>query len=179
LNGGVFHHPVTVGPRQTQRVDMGVVTRKVEPTNAMGGLSINIAHSAGSIIVSHIVFDQTNGLSATMKTFERDPGDPSEQHTMRAPMMALATPDPTLAFPENTALLPQLMVRNASGTSLQATATLDWRGDGKSGRLPLPALNLKPEELRVVNLTDLSAQGLLPKDAYWATIGISYTGALR
>ncbi len=94
--GGSYPETVALGPQQTQRLNLRSVARQAAASKVMGGLSISIGKGAGSLIVSHIVYDETTGLSAIMKTFDRDANDKPGQHTLRAPMMALATPDPTL-----------------------------------------------------------------------------------
>ncbi|MBV9761423.1 MAG: hypothetical protein JO340_12730 [Acidobacteriaceae bacterium] len=126
----------------------------------------------GNLITSHIVFDETTGMSATMKAFERDPTEKPKAHTMRAPMMALANPDPVLQFPAGTKLVPHVFLRNSTAVPLRVGASLLWRSPSQSGSLGLPEMTLAPGATRLVSL---AAAGV-PADAYWATVVLEYKG---
>ena len=91
---------------------------------------------------------------------------------MRAPMMALANPDPVLMFPAGTKLVPQISLRNTTAAPLRVGASLNWRSDSQSGSVPLPELTLAAAATRVVSL----AETAVPPSAYWATIVLNYQG---
>ncbi len=104
-------------------------------------MTVLVPSGGGNLITSHIVFDETTGMSATMKSFERDPAEKPRLHTVRAPMMALANPDPVLQFPSGTKLIPQVFLRNTTAAPLPVGASLQWScptvrrvGDFASGR---------------------------------------------
>lgn len=121
---------VELGPAQTRRVDLRAITQAARFGGLQGGITVSVRSGAGNLLTSHIVFDESTGLSAMMKTFERNPAEKPGLHTLRGPMMALTTPDPALMFPEHTTLIPQLFLRNAGNSPLDATVTLDWRSPG-------------------------------------------------
>src|SRR6202034_3920134 len=128
----------------------------------------------GNLITSHILFDETTGMSATMKSFERDPAEKPRLHMMRAPMMALVNPDPVLMFPAGTKLMPQVFLRNTTASALPVAASLPWRNPSQSGSVTLLEMVLAPGVTRVLNLADTGTG--VPLDAYWATIVLNYQG---
>jgi len=113
IAGRSVRQRVNLGPGETQRLDLRALTRAGGLGGLEGGVTVAAVSGAGALITSHIVFDESAGMSAAMKTFERDPAEKPTSHTMRAPMMALAMPDPALQFPVGTAL-----VRNCSCATL-------------------------------------------------------------
>ncbi|MBV9760066.1 MAG: hypothetical protein JO340_05850 [Acidobacteriaceae bacterium] len=96
---------VTLGPAETKRMDLRAAAAVAHLAGTEGGVTVLVPTGGGNLITSHIVFDERTGMSATMKAFERDPAEKPKAHTMRAPMMALANPDPVLMFPTGTKLV--------------------------------------------------------------------------
>jgi hypothetical protein len=129
-----------------------------------------------SISATQIIFDETTGLAAIMKLFEREPDDKTRLHTLLAPMMALSQPDESLAFPSGTTLIPRLLLRNAGSGPAQVALTVDWRSASKSGKSAFPQLSLSPGEVRVINLADQQSSVQTPSDASWETVKLAYTG---
>jgi hypothetical protein len=110
--GRTVRQTVSLGPAETQRLDLRAITSAARLGGSEGGVTVLVPTGGGNLITSHIVFDETTGLSATMKSFGRDSAEKPRTHTMRAPMMALANPDPVLQFPSGTKLNPQVFLRN-------------------------------------------------------------------
>jgi len=142
------------------------------PRQVAKGVTVEIPTGGGNLVTSHIVFDETTGMSATMKAFERDPAEKPKGHTMRTPMMALANPDPMLQFPAGTKLIPQVFLRNSTAIPLRVGASLAWRSPSQSGSLALPETTLAAGATRIANL----GAAAVPADAYWATVVLQYEG---
>ena len=174
--GHSYETTVKLSPGQTDRLDLRTLTRGAGTYNVMGGLTVSITKGAGSLIVSHIVFDESTGLSALMKTFERNTKDAPEEHTLRAPMLALVTPDPTLGFPSDVRLIPEVLLYNATPDPLNASLTLDWRSASRSGSVPIAVPPLKPGEVRIVDFPKVAVQAQIPGNAYWGTVTLRYLG---
>ncbi len=85
---------MSLGAAETQRLDLRAITQAAHLAGTEGGVTVLVPSGGGNLITSHIVFDETTGMSATMKSFERDPAEKPRLHTVRAPMMALGNPDP-------------------------------------------------------------------------------------
>jgi hypothetical protein len=128
------------------------------------------------ISATQIVFDEVTGLAAIMKLFDREPEDQPKNRVLLAPMMALSHPDPELAFPNGTTLIPRLFLRNAGLDEAQVSLTIDWRNESKSGKSAFPRLTLLPGEVRVINLADSQSSAKTPADATWGTVKVAYTG---
>jgi len=176
IAGRTFQQTLAFGAGQTQRLDLREITQAAHFAGGSGGVTVRATSAAGNLIASHIVFDESAGMSAIMKTFTRDTADKPETRTMRAPMMALTTPDPVLQFPNGTTLLPQVFVRNASAAPMNVAASVDWRTASQRGTLPLGPLSLAPGEVRILNVRELTGAGQVPSDAYWATVVLKYEG---
>ncbi len=166
--------PVSIGPGQTKRIDVREALGSTG-AEAMGGLSLSLPGKE-SLSATQIVFSEIAGLAAMMKLFERKPDDQPAYHTLRAPMMALTQPDRGLGFPDGTALIPRIFLRNAALSPMRVSFAIDWRSEGKSGEFAPPALTLSPGEVRVINLADWQMSGQIPADAAWATVKLNYTG---
>jgi hypothetical protein len=126
---------VTLAPGQSQRINIREELGATAPW-AFGGLSLSVTKD-GALTASEIVFDEVTGLAAVMKLFDRDADGKVSSHLLRAPMMALSQPDPSLAFPPETILIPRIFLRNAGSTPLDISALTNWRretGSGKFGR---------------------------------------------
>jgi len=96
--------------------------------------------------------------------------------TLRAPMLALSTPDLALALPPGTTLQPQLFIRNTTAKTLTANLRFNWRNTTKTGAAPGPSLTLNPYETRRIDVAALQAGGTLPKDANWASVTLTTNG---
>lgn len=175
VSGHSYSETVNLPAGQTNRLDLRSLTKQAGASNAMGGVTISITKGAGSLMVSHFVFDESTGLAAIMKTFERDLTETLGQHSLHAPMLALANPDPSLGFPANVALIPEVLLRNTTAGPVDALLTLNWRSATRSGHLPITS-SLKPGEVRIVNLLDVENQAKVPGDAYWGTLTLNYQG---
>jgi hypothetical protein len=166
--------PLSLAPGQTARIDL---RQALGPANvgAAGGLTIALP-SPGLISPMEIVFDETTGLTAMMKLFEREPGDQPTGHILTAPMMALSQPDAGLGFPSGTTLNPVIFLRNATASPEQVSPNLNWRSESKSGTVSQPPITLSPGEVTVLALNDPHTFAGVPADAIWGTVNLSYVG---
>lgn len=169
--------PIIIAGRSTLRVDL---REAVGPMGSeiMGGLSLSLPGKE-SLGATQIVFDESVGLAAVMKLFQREPEETSGKHVLRAPMIALSQPDPGLGFPAGTTLIPRIFLRNAGQSAEQLSATINWRSESDSGNLALPGLILKSGDIKVLNLADYQSAGQIPPDATWATVSLAYQGDRR
>lgn len=118
-----------------------------------------------------------------MKMFDYDPRAQLKerdyaatgQWTLRAPMLALSSPDPALAFPVGTVLQPQLFIRNTTAKSIDASLTFNWRSDAATGKASGPALHLLPYETRRIDVASLQDGKTLPQNAQWASVTLATT----
>jgi len=173
--GHTVRQSVTVPPAATERLDLRAIAAAAEWSAPEGGVSVTLPSQNG-LLVSQFVFDETTGMSAIMKTFDRDPADTPGMHTLRAPMMALAVPDPALMFPAGTTLVPQVFLRNAASAPVQATLNLVWQSPTQNGRVSLPSISLAPGGVNVSNLAQATSQANLPPDAYWGAVVLNWQG---
>jgi len=166
--------PLTIKPGQTTRVDVREALG-ASGTGQMGGLTLSLPDKE-LLSSSEIVFDETTGLAAMMKLFFRDTDERTGSHVLRAPMMALTQPDPALAFPEETTLVPRIFLWNASLSRLPVSVNIDWRTDNASGRYTVPPVRLSSGQVRVLDLSTFQDSGSIPAAARWSTITLGYTG---
>jgi hypothetical protein len=166
--------PLSLVPGQTERIDL---RQALGPYNigAVGGLTISLPGHQ-SLSATEIVFDETTGLTAIMKLFDRDPDDQPKGHILLAPMMALGQPDAGLAFPAGTTLKPMIFLRNATSSEEEVSLMVVWRGVSGSGTFAHPPITLPPGEVQVLSLTDQQNFPGIPSDANWATARLSYVG---
>lgn len=145
-----------------------------------GGLRLEVAQRAGYVDTFYFLYDETAGFSATMKMFDHNPSTKLEDRlfagntvwTTWAPMLPLQNPDPALALPSGTQLLPKVFLRNTTSQPQTANVKLMWRGELKSGVLGLPSVQLKPFETRLVDVQLLQQTQKIPPDAHSALAAI-------
>lgn len=175
---------VLLGPAETTRFSTRKLILASGLTGSYGGIKISTTTNAGSLDSLHFLFDQTPGFSATLKMFDHDPNATLAERdyahtgtwTLRAPMLALSTPDLALALPPGTTLQPQLFIRNTTAKTLTANLRFNWRNTTKTGAAPGPSLTLNPYETRRIDVAALQAGGTLPKDANWASVTLTTNG---
>ncbi len=169
------HRPIVVSlaPGETKRIDLRELLGP-SSVGSLGGISLSLPGKE-LISATQIIFDEVTGLAAIMKMFDREPDDQSMSRVLRAPMMALAQPDPSLGFPNGTQLLPRIFLRNAGVSPAQVSASIDWRNQG-SGTFSFPVLKLAPGEVTTVNLAEYEQSGQIPPDATWGTLKLAYRG---
>ena len=176
---------VLLGPSQTNRLSVRKLVQAAGLTGSYGGIKVSSTAHAGSLDTLHFLFDETGGFSAILKMFDYDPQTKLLERdfakngvwTTRAPMLALSNPDPALAFPPGTPLLPQLFIRNTTAKPIDAALRFNWRMASTTGRATGPRLHLLPYETRLVNVAALQDGTILPKQANWTSVTIT-TNAL-
>ena len=176
---------VLLGRYETTRYSVRKLVQSAGLAGSFGGIKVSAAAHAGSLDTLHFLFDESVGFSAILKMFDYDPRTTPQERdyagsgawTLRAPMLALSSPDPALAFPPGTVLRPQLFVRNITPKPLDAALRFNWRTASTTGKAPGPQLHLLPYETRLVNVSALQDSGILPKQANWASVTIT-TNAL-
>jgi hypothetical protein len=170
-----------LGPRQTARYSIRQFIKSGGLTGEYGGIHIQALTHGGSLDTLHAIYDEDAGFSALLKMFDRDPKAKIEERdfnhsstwTLRAPMLALANPDPALNFPAGTVLHPQIFVRNASARRVVTTIRFNWRKQDETGTAKGPTLALAPFETKRVDISQLQGGATLPKDANWAAVTLT------
>jgi hypothetical protein len=175
---------LTLPPRGMNRLSVRQLVAAAGLAGSYGGIKVSATTNAGSLNTLHVLFDQTAGFSAVMKMFYYDPRTQMKerdyaktgQWTLRAPMLALSSPDPALAFPVGTILQPQLFVRNTTAKPINASLSFNWRSDTTSGKSPGPALQLNPYETRRIDVAALQDGKTLPRNAQWTSVILATSG---
>ncbi|HXE91720.1 MAG TPA: hypothetical protein VNK82_12245 [Terriglobales bacterium] len=158
-------------------MDVRELLRSSKVEGSFGGLRLTLDADGGLIQVAHIVYDEATGYSAIVKPFDRGaPTDIAEQQYVAA-MVALASPDPALALPDKTELVPEVLLRNASASALGITLTASWRDGDQWGIADLGQVQLGANETRSVNLSKYQQDGVIPRSARWAAVRLNYRGA--
>ncbi len=167
-------------PRGMNRVSVRQLIAKAGLVGSFGGIKVAALTHAGSLDTLHVLFDQAAEFSAIMKMFFYDPRSQIKERdyaktgkwTLRAPMLALSKPDPSLAFPPGTVLHPQLFIRNTTPKQIDASLTFNWRSNLDSGVSPSAALRLAPHETRRIDVGALQDGRTLPQSAQWASVAL-------
>jgi len=172
---------VLLGPAETTRYSIRKLILASGLTGSYGGIKISTSAHGGSLDSLHFLFDETAGFSAILKMFDYNPNAKLEERdyartatwTLRAPMLALSNPDPALAFPPGTKLLPQVLIRNTTAEPIDAALRFNWRTADSTGKAPGPALRLAPYETRRIDVAALQDGAILPKEANWTSVIIT------
>ncbi len=173
-----------LGPYETSRFSVRKLLQAAGFTASYGGIKVSTTAHAGSLDTLHFLFDETAGFAAILKMFDYDPQTKLEERdyaktgvwTLHAPMLALSSPDPALAFPPATILRPQLFVRNTTAKPVDAALRFNWRMASTTGKAAGPQLHLLPYETRRVNVGALQDGTTLPKQANWTSVTLTTKG---
>jgi hypothetical protein len=183
-NGKASTQSLTLPPRGMNRLSVRQLVVGAGLAGSYGGIKVSAVNHAGSLDTLHVLFDEKAGFSAVMKMFYYDPRAQIKerdyaktgQWTLRAPMLALSSPDPALAFPPGTILQPQLFVRNTTSKPIDVSLTFNWRSDTTSGKAPASTLRLYPNETRRIDVAALQDGKTLPQNAQWASVTLATSG---
>jgi hypothetical protein len=170
-----------LGPGQTNRYSVRKLILAAGLSGSYGGIKISANAHAGSFDTLHFLFDEAAQFSAILKMFDHDPNAKIEERTLadatpwisRAPMLALSSPDPALAFPPGTVLQPQLFIRNAIKKPVDVTLRFNWRTPTTTGKSQVPVLHLTPYETRRIDVAALQDAKMLPKEANWTSVTLT------
>ncbi len=180
-SGKQSRQKVVLGPYQTSRFSIRKLARAAGLAGSYGGIKVSAAAHAGSLDTLHFLFDESAGFSAILKMFDYNPTTKLEERdyahtgiwTVRAPMLALSSPDPALAFPPGTTLHPQLFVRNTTGKPADVALRFNWRAGSATGKALGPQLRLSPYETRRIDVAALQDGITLPKQANWTSVTLT------
>ncbi len=175
---------ITLAPRAMNRYSIRQMVAAAKLSGSYGGIKVSAATHAGSLDTLHVVFDIEGGLSAIMKMFDYDPRAQLKERdysgtgawTLRAPMLALANPDPALAFPQGTTLHPQLFIHNTTSKIANLNLLFNWHSDAANGQVPATALRLAPYETQQIDVTSLQSCKVIPAAAHWASVTLTTDG---
>ncbi len=178
-NGKQWSQPLSLAPRQTQRMALGDLLLKTGLSGNYGGISLDVPTSAVDSV--HFMYDETKQFSTSLEMFSRDPsatlqqraGSDTRQWTMRAPMLALSTPDPTLGVTAGIVLQPTIFVRNTTAKKISADLALSWRSDSAKGQAKLPEMKLAPFATQQLQIGAMQKELGIPDDAHWALVSLT------
>lgn len=169
---------LSLAAHQTLRFSIRALVQAAGFTGSYGGISISTNAHAGSLDALHFLYDDSAGFGAILKMFHHDPkaklAERDYAHTgswtLRAPMLALSTPDPALAFPPKTQLHPLLFIHNVTAKTITATLRFNWRAANATGKAGGPTLQLAPYQTQQVDVAALQKAGTIPPNADWALV---------
>ncbi len=180
-SGKQWSEALSLGPHQTRRMATSDLLQEGGLSGSYGGISFAVTASADAVDAVHFMFDEATKFSLSLDLSSRDPnatvrdrtGSLGTLWTMRAPMLALSTPDPALGLPSGTVLQPAILVRNTTSKKISASLTLSWRGDSGKGQTNLPELELAPFATQQLQIGAIQKQLGIPNDAHWALVTLS------
>lgn len=176
-DGTAWRKRLTFGSGETMKLDVRELVRSAKLEGTIGGLRLTLDREGGFIQVAHLVYDELGGYSAILKPFDRGAPAEVDDRQYLAAMVALGNSDPALSLPEGTSLASELMIRNASGKTLDVTLSASWRAGANWGVADLGTVQLGSNETRIVSLNKFQESELIPRGAHWASVRLKYRGA--
>ncbi len=170
-----------LGPRQTLRFSTSELISKAGLSGSYGGISFVPQSPSDGIDAVHFLYDEVSKFSAALDLSSRYPqmslqeraGPDAKHWTMRAPMLALQSPDPSLGLPRGIALQPTLFIRNTTAKNITADLSLTWRGDSGKGQAKLPQLRLGPFATQQVQIAGEQSLLQIPNNAHWGMVTLT------
>ena len=184
--GAVAIAQLDLQPRQTLRNSVRALLAQQHVSGTYGGIQIRPLAHAEAVDALAFAIDEHLGFGAMLKMFDRDPDAAvaerdfvsSSQFTLRAPMLALASADASLAIPAGTELHPLILVRNVADHSATMQLQFNWTGDTWKGTTKGPVLSLGPRETRLVGIESLPDAQKPPALAHWTSVYLSSEDSL-
>lgn len=180
--GKQWSQTLTLDPHQTQRLSTSDLVQKAGLSGTYGGISF-VSSSTSAIDVVHFIYNEVSKFSASLDLFNRDPnatlreraGQDAKHWTMRAPMLALRSPDPALGLPPGIVLQPTIFVRNTTARNITADMALSWHSDSAKGQVKLPELQLAPFVTQQVQIGPALLQNpnKIPQNAHWGMVTLT------
>ncbi len=172
---------LSLAAHQTLRFSIRALAQAAGFTATYGGINVAATSHAGSLDTLAFLYDDSAGFGAILKMFDYDPNAKlaerdyahTGQWTLRAPMLALSTPDPALAFPSGTQLHPLLFIHNVTAKTINAALRFNWRAGNATGKASGPALQLSPYQTQEVDVAALQKAGTIPLNANWALVTLT------
>ena len=148
-----------------------------------GGIEVHALAHARALDTLHFIFDEDPEFGAMLKMFDHDPEAKLEERdfakrsawVIRAPMLALAHPDPALALPAETVLQPRLLLRNTTGENVSASLVFNWKSAAHTGQAVGATFVLAPRETKRVDVASLPVSQRPPEAANWAAVIVTTT----
>jgi hypothetical protein len=168
--------PVEIAAFQSLKFELSELLHSAGLSGTYGGIRIRQDRDIGSLESTVLVFNETTGFAAQLKMFDNDPRMALENRkwggltkwVLRAPMLALAHPDPTLGFPEGTYLYPKIFLRKTSSEDITAKLFLRWQSSSQSGITAELPISVGARETELIDIEKLQQDGILPSAAHWA-----------
>lgn len=180
-SGNASKQTVSLPAGQTLRFSLRDMVSRSGLKGIQGGVSFRMEGDVNTVNSTLILFDETAGFSATMKTFVLDPAVTLKSHDFsgvgkwitHAPMLALENPDPALQLPSQVMLHPEIFLRNTTSKTVESELSFHWRNAQRNGRAHLPKISLAPLETRVIDVKQLQDNGAIPADAAWSQVTLT------
>jgi hypothetical protein len=180
-SGKRYAKPLALASRAVMRLSVRQLIREGNLSGSYGGIQVHALAHSRALDTLHVIYDEDAGFSALLKMFDHDPVANIQQRdfgkkgvwTIRAPMLALAHPDPALFIPYGTVLEPKIFLRNTTSKPITANLVFYWRSASKTGTTKGPTILLDKHETREVRVSELPQDQAPPQDAYWSSIAIS------
>lgn len=179
--GKQWSEPIIFAPHQSVRIAVLAMLQKSGLSGNFGGISIEAPSSISALDAVHLMYDEGGKFSASLEMFSRDPnatvrdrtGSDEKLWTIRAPMLALRSPDPALGLPSKTSLQPTILLRNTTGHKISADISLNWHSDFAKGLAKLSALQLAPFATQELQIWEAQKQLGISDGAHWAMVSVT------
>jgi hypothetical protein len=145
---------VTISPHGTKLIELNQLLSA--PTSE-GGIRVSYSGSENDLLINGGLQDQTNGYSASLH-FTEPMLLPSTSNVTIAELGLMSGPaDPMLAFPADVVFTPYTVLRNSSSAPITGTPTFWWMAGGTAQSAQLPALTLRADETRTLDIPKMLA----------------------
>jgi hypothetical protein len=180
-SGKRWSEALVLAPRQTMRMATSELLQKAGLSGTYGGISFEVPALASAVDGVHFMYNEAAKFSASLEMSRRDPnstlleraGKNAKQWIMRAPMLALRTPDLAIGLPPGTVLQPTIFVRNTTAKNIAAEITLNWHGPSGKGEAKLPELHLGPFATQQLQIGPMQTELGIPDNANWGLVSLT------
>lgn len=165
--------PLSLAPGQGFKLELRRELQKLGLSDVTAGGIEFTYQGPPDALKAHGVLFNNHGFSAEVDFNRYDTWTEPRKVTLRTPRFAVGKADPALGLPAATTFDSILALHNFNRHELPVTVSVGYRSGGAAQELQIP-LSLAAGAARVLSLHPYLA-GMLPDDARWASLELSYT----
>lgn len=137
-----------------------------------GGIEFTYEGPSDALKLHGVLFNN-QGFSTEIDFHLQNTGEEERVLTMRTPRFGIGRADPALGLPTTTTFEPTLALHNFAKSELAVTLSVGYRTEEGAQELQIP-LVLSAGDTEVLSLHPY-LEGVVPEEARWASLEISYT----
>lgn len=171
--GRITAATVDIAPQATEVIALDAALVR---SGAQDAAAIRVVNSgaAGDVTVAGAVFDLQGNYAGRLRFNDLSHGEHSR--TLRGQFLLLGRQDPLLGLPAGADFAAKCALRNATETPKIVHPRVKWLQGSLTREARLPAIHMKPREVRILDLAAAQTNGEIPAEFRFGVLEVPYEG---